>query len=100
MNGSLATLEEGYAAFLDLSSRMAAQFNATMSFGVQPWTSSAVRRGIETGGNPLGLKINHRIFSTHYLGLSSGVDCQEFLVLDTLLTLCSLHRGQRCHSMD
>lgn len=52
----LPTMKEGYATFLGLSSRVAAQFNATMTLGVQPWTRSAVRRGVETGGNPLGLK--------------------------------------------
>lgn len=52
----LPTMKEGYAKFLDLSSRVASQFNATMTLGVQPWTRSAVRRGVETGGNPLGLK--------------------------------------------
>lgn len=52
----LPTMKKGYTTFLDLSSRVAAEFNTTMTLGVQPWTRSAVRRGIETDGNPLGLK--------------------------------------------
>ena len=50
-----ATLQESYSTYLDLSAQAKKNYNGTMGFVVQPFTSSAVRKSSLKGGNPLGL---------------------------------------------
>ncbi|KAI0099191.1 hypothetical protein GGR51DRAFT_535828 [Nemania sp. FL0031] len=53
---SLPVLQDSYATYLNLSAQVAREFNATLAYGVQPYSSAAVRHSSTAGGNPLGLK--------------------------------------------
>ncbi|KAL1637024.1 hypothetical protein SLS58_009463 [Diplodia intermedia] len=52
---SLQSYKESYATYLNLSSQVAKDFNGTLAYGVQPFTSAAVKQSQRRGGNPLDL---------------------------------------------
>ncbi|KAI0882026.1 uncharacterized protein GGS22DRAFT_196179 [Annulohypoxylon maeteangense] len=53
---NLPTFQDSYQTYLNLSAQVMKEFNATLAYGVQPYTSAAVKHSAKTGGNPLGLE--------------------------------------------
>ena len=53
---SVAAYQQSYAKWLEISSNAAKRYNAVMTYGVQPFTSTAVQHGKSRGGNSLGLE--------------------------------------------
>ncbi|OJD36444.1 fad linked oxidase-like protein [Diplodia corticola] len=52
---SLESYKESYATYLNLSSQVTSDFNGSLAYGVQPFTSAAVKQSQQRGGNPLNL---------------------------------------------
>ncbi|KAI4159471.1 MAG: hypothetical protein LQ342_006550 [Letrouitia transgressa] len=52
---NVAAYQQSYSKWLSISSKAAKDYNAMMTYGVQPFTSQAARHGDTRGGNALGL---------------------------------------------
>lgn len=56
MKPDLGSYEQSYAKWLAISAKAAKDFGAIMTYGVQPFTSTAAKYGDTRGGNALGLE--------------------------------------------
>ncbi|KAL8904440.1 MAG: hypothetical protein Q9207_003269 [Kuettlingeria erythrocarpa] len=52
----MGSYEQSYAKWLVISAKAAKEFGAIMTYGVQPFTSTAAKHGDARGGNALGLE--------------------------------------------
>ncbi|KAL8946771.1 MAG: hypothetical protein Q9222_006883 [Ikaeria aurantiellina] len=78
------TYEQSYAKWLAISTKAATDFGAMMTYGIQPFTSTAAKHGDTRGGNALGLeKVG---FAGTVIWKSAGDDAAA---QKALLSLCS-----------
>ena len=62
-----ASYEQSYKEWLAISEKAATDFGAIMSYGIQPFTSTAAKHGDSRGGNALGLdKVSQSCKSCHW----------------------------------
>ncbi|KAI0395378.1 hypothetical protein F5Y17DRAFT_424098 [Xylariaceae sp. FL0594] len=82
---SLDALNESYAEWTKLAAQVASSFNATLAFGVQPFTSTAVKNSNAAGGSPLGLEaVSQNWFTSTIQWQGDGHDAEALAAIQSL----------------